>query len=216
MIESAAARGDDADLWRSALAGDADAFAVLFERHLDTVYRFCVRRLGSVTDADDLTSLTFLEVWRKRARARLVDDSLRPWLLGVANNLVRNHSRAQRRHARLLAQLPPPTNEPDHAEEVAEVTAAADRAAAVRACLSRLPARDQDVLALCDMASMPYTAVAEVLGIPVGTVRSRLSRARARLRELLVGLDIITPDSEARNRTFSNPLTPTPARGDQR
>jgi RNA polymerase sigma factor (sigma-70 family) len=171
----------DSGLWRRALAGEADAFGELYERHADAIYNFCFRRTGDWALAEDLTATVFLEAWRKRRRVVFDDeDAVRPWLYGVANNVVRNATRAHRRFVRALGGLSAAPHAPDSADRAAEEAEMRQILAGVR----ELPRREQDVLALCVFAELTYEQTALALGIPLGTVRSRLSRARNRLREL--------------------------------
>ena len=100
-------RTDD-ELWRRADEHDGRAFGELFSRHADAVYNHCFRRTASWATAEELTSVVFMEAWRRRRDARLHSCSILPWLLAVANNVLRNAGRSQRRHRRLLARLPPP------------------------------------------------------------------------------------------------------------
>jgi RNA polymerase sigma factor (sigma-70 family) len=174
----------DIELWDRAVDGDAAAFGTLFERHARSVYNHCFRRTASWADAEDLTSAVFVEAWRRRREVRPLDESARPWLLGVANNLLRNHRRSLARHRAALARLPRPHPQPDPADDVAGRLADERQMRRVLGLLERLPRRQQDVLALCAWAELTYEEAAQVLAIPVGTVRSRLARARARLDAL--------------------------------
>jgi RNA polymerase sigma factor (sigma-70 family) len=166
------------------LAGEPAAFAQLFDDHARAVYRYAVRVTGDWAGAEDVVSLTFLEAWRLRARVRPEGDSLRPWLLGIATNVLRNSRRAARRHQNAMTRLPPRRPEPDLADQVVERIADAETLAAARAALARLRPAEREVLALCVWAELEHAEVAEALGVRVGTVRSRLSRARSRLRTL--------------------------------
>ena len=174
----------DGQLWSRASADrDADAFGELFARHLNAVYNHCFRRTGSWSAAEDLTSVVFLEAWRKRRDVRLAGESILPWLLAVANNATRNADRSLRRHHRLLARLPEPTAVPDIAEDAAS---RADEERAMRRVLAELRALgepEREVIALVDWAGLSYAEAATALGVPVGTVRSRLARAREQLRD---------------------------------
>jgi RNA polymerase sigma factor (sigma-70 family) len=174
----------DGELWsRAARRRDGEAFGQLFERHANAVYAHCFRRTGSWSAAEDLTSVVFLEAWRKRREVRLAGESVLPWLLAVANNATRNAERSIRRHQRLLARLPGPETVPDVAEDAAK---RADEEHAMRLILGELRSLtepEREVLALCDWAGLSYAEAAVALGVPVGTVRSRLARARQRLRE---------------------------------
>ena len=163
--------------------GEPEALGELFDRHADRIYNHCFRLLGDWSEAEDATSTVFLEVWRHHRRVRPHDGSALPWLYGVATNVCRNRSRSRRRGTRAAARLAPPAVEPDHADRVSERL---DSQAQMRALLSRvesLPDRERDVLALVVWSGLSYEAAAAALGIPVGTVRSRLSRARTRLAD---------------------------------
>lgn len=174
----------DGELWRQAGQGDPSAFGALFERHIDAVYNHCFRRTGSWEAAEDLASVVFLEAWRRRREVSLSGESILPWLLAVANNVVRNRDRSLRRHRRLLAKLPPAVVAPDPADEA--VSRVDDERAMQRVLevFSRLLPDEQDVLALCVWAGLSYADAAVALGVPIGTVRSRLFRAREHLRKL--------------------------------
>jgi RNA polymerase sigma-70 factor (ECF subfamily) len=174
----------DTALWKRAVAGDPDAFGTIFERRASAVYNYCFRRTGDWAQAEELTAIVFLEAWRRRTQVELERDEALPWLLGVATNVIRNLRRSQRRHRAALERLP--------RERVADFAPDADQRldderqmrAALRA-LGKLPRADRDVLALCVWEELTYEQAARALGVPVGTVRSRLSRARSRLRELV-------------------------------
>ncbi|GLZ02299.1 RNA polymerase sigma factor [Actinoplanes sp. NBRC 103695] len=171
----------DAQLLRSAIDGRSESFGVVFERHADAVYNHCFRRLGSWSAAEDATSLVFLETWRTRAKAVDVDGRLLPWLLGVANNVVRNVSRTARRYDAAVLRLPPPAHEPDPADRIAARLDDERRMQPLLHQLAGLRRAEQDVVALVLMSGLTYAEAAVALGVPVGTVRSRLARARKRL-----------------------------------
>jgi len=174
---------DDSVLWSRARSGDADAFGVLFERHARTIYNYCFRRVGSWAVAEDLVSIVFLEAWR-RVDKKLPCGKELPWLFGIATNVVRNRRRAERRYAAALRRVPQPRPDPSFADDSDQRVDDEDLVGRVIALVARLPRREQDVFALCALSELSYEDAAVALGIPVGTVRSRLSRARARLREL--------------------------------
>jgi len=173
---------DDGELWSAVARGDADAFGLLFERHGRSVYNYCFRRTGNWTRAEDLTSVVFLECWRRR-HVSLEGGKALPWLLGIATNVCRNQRRSLARHQAALRRLPLPESTSDFADETLERLEDEQRMRAVLSVVSRLPKREQDVLALCLWCELSYRDAAAALQIPVGTVRSRLARARARLRE---------------------------------
>lgn len=163
--------------------GDPDAFGTLFDEHSRLVYNLAFGLTGNWSSAEEVVSLTFLEAWRLRARVEADGESLKPWLMAIAVNVTRNRSRAARRHQAAMARLPLAPVVPDFADELAGRIDDAARLAQVRTALRALKPGEQDVVALCVWSGLDYAAAAQALGIPVGTVRSRLSRARARLRE---------------------------------
>jgi RNA polymerase sigma-70 factor (ECF subfamily) len=175
----------DAELWGRAVDGEADAFGVLFERHAGPVYNYLFRRTANWSLAEDLTSVVFLEAWRRRREVTLERDLALPWLLGVATNVLRNRRRSQWRHRAALERIPREV-EQDFADETDSRLDDERRMRWLLRSLAKLPKRDQDVVALCVWTELSYEDAAVALGIPVGTVRSRLSRARARLRELAI------------------------------
>lgn len=174
----------DSELWERAAGGDAEAFGVLFDRHSRSVYNHCFRRTADWSAAEDLTSVVFLEAWRRHRSVRPDRDSVLPWLLGVANNVLRSRHRSLRRHRAALARLPSPATTPDPAEDVAGRIDDERRMRRVLEQIKRLSRADQDVLSLCVWSGLSYEDAAAAMGVPVGTVRSRLSRARARLAKL--------------------------------
>lgn len=161
--------------------GDPDALSSLFEAYGDRIQTHCFRRLGSWHEAEDATANVFLEVWRHRSRLRIHDGSALPWLYGVATNVCRNAVRGSRRRLRLADRLLDPDVTPDHAGEVSERVDAEARMREVLAAIEGLPEREREVLALVAWAGLSYEQASAALEIPVGTVRSRLSRARRRL-----------------------------------
>ncbi|GAA0692133.1 hypothetical protein GCM10009548_75150 [Streptomyces malaysiensis subsp. malaysiensis] len=165
-------------------AGDPDAFRQLFDEYASVVYRHAVRLTGDWAMADDIVSLTFLEAWRLRERLFPGDDSPRPWLLGIATNVTRNTARAARRHQAALARLPPPGPVPDFADEVAQRLADTEELAAAQRALRTMRRGEREVFTLCVWEGLDAATAAEALGLAVGTVRARLSRARKRLRKL--------------------------------
>lgn len=139
---------------------------------------------GNWVMADDIVSLTFLEAWRLRERVLPGDDSLRPWLLGIATNVTRNTARAARRHQAALTRVPPPDPVPDFADEVTQRLADTEELAAAQKALSTMRRGEREVFTLCVWEGLDAATAAEALGVAVGTVRARLSRARKRLRKL--------------------------------
>ncbi|MHA4949600.1 RNA polymerase sigma factor [Micromonospora sp. SD19] len=167
-------------------AGDPGAFAELFDAYARSVYNHAFRLTADWATAEDVMAATYLQAWRSRERVTEEGGSLRPWLLGVATNEARNHTRSNRRYRRVAAALiAADLTVPDHADEVAGRLDDRRRIAAALDALARLRRPEREVLTLCLWEGLDYESAAEALGVPVGTVRSRLSRARARLRTLV-------------------------------
>ncbi len=173
----------DAAVIAASLATPA-SFATIFDRHAAVLQRYLVRRLGP-DDADGLLADVFRIAFERRAAYDLDRPTARPWLYGIATNLLAKHRRSEARRihatARLVARQPPP---PDEAEQVTGAVDAAERWQRVAVALTQLPAAERDVLTLHVWEGLSYEDIAAAVGIPVGTVRSRLNRARRRLREL--------------------------------
>jgi RNA polymerase sigma factor (sigma-70 family) len=166
-------------------AGDPDAFGQLYEQHVRAVYNHAFWITADWSVAEELTAMTFLEAWRQHDRIELEGGSLRPWLLGIATNTARNITRSARRRRAAMSRLPQgEAVAPDFADEAVSRLDDAERLSAVHAVLAKLRRTEREVLALCVWSGLDYAAAAEALGIPVGTVRSRLSRARTKLRKL--------------------------------
>jgi RNA polymerase sigma factor (sigma-70 family) len=179
-------------------AGDPDAFRELFDEHVRAVYNHAFRLTGNWSTAEDVVSRTFLEAWRLRDRIDVGDGagSLRPWLLGIATNTARNARRAARRHDNALARLPNEEVAPDFADQVSARIDDRGRLADVRTALAALGRPEREVLALCVWAGLGYAEAAEALGVPVGTVRSRLSRARKKLEKLVAAGRLRAPGED--------------------
>ena len=184
MADVEASRSVDADvsLWRALNRGDAGAFRELFLRHSDGVYNYCFRRTASWSAAEDAVQATFAALWR-RAVAGTVDelrlDSARPMLLSMARNACSNANRAQDRQLALVDRMrEAPRDEVDDASRRLE---AETTTRLIRQALLVLPPRQREVAGLVAWSELSMAATAAVLGVSVGTVKSRLSRARARL-----------------------------------
>jgi RNA polymerase sigma-70 factor (ECF subfamily) len=174
----------DEALLARAVRGDGAAFGQLFRAHADAVYSYCFHQLGTWSTAEDATSIVFLEAWRCRAKAVAISGSLRPWLFGVATNVMRNQRRSARRYDAALYRLPPPRAEPDHADRVAEQLDDEHQMRALINELMKLNRGTREAFILVTIEELSYAEVAVALGIRVGTVRSRIARARAHLKRI--------------------------------
>lgn len=179
-------------------AGDREAFAALYEEYARAVYNHAYRLSGDWSTAEEVLSETFLAAWRTRHAVEPEGDSLRPWLLGIATNKARNANRGTGRRLAFLARHTAPEPVADIADATVGRIDDTRRLAAVRQALGGLRRKEREVLVLCVWSGLDYAEAAKALGIPVGTVRSRLSRARTRLRRLTDGELGRTPEGPAR------------------
>ena len=166
----------DADVIKSSLV-DSRSFEVLFDRHFRSIFRFLQGRVG-VQLAEDLASETFVVAFGRRDSYDLSREDARPWLYGIATNLLREHRRAEERHLSAYGRMtdehgsaPGPT--PEHLDP--ELSAA----------LLGLSHEERSLILLLAWAELTYEELADVLGVPVGTIRSRVSRVRSKLSALL-------------------------------
>ena len=160
---------------------DPQLFVGIFDRHGRAIHSYVVRRAGSQV-ADDLISDIWLQSFRSRERYNRGCADARPWLYGIAKNVLRAHWRVH--HGAETAALEPPPH--DVWADVDDRIDAGDRAAMVKRALGELEPDDREVLLLVAWEELTPTQAASVLGIPAGTARWRLHRARAHLRWRLV------------------------------
>jgi RNA polymerase sigma-70 factor (ECF subfamily) len=154
-------------------------FAEVYDRHATTVFRYAARRVGADA-ADDVMGETFLVAFEHRERYDASYESALPWLLGIATVLIRKHRGAEVRSFRAVAASGPPAVVLEDRDDRLDASrAVGELAGAIR----RMPTRDRDALLLYAWADLDYEGVALALGVPVGTVRSRLNRARRVLRQ---------------------------------
>lgn len=164
---------------------DASAFGVIFERHYDAVHGYLQRRFDGPY-ADELAAQTFLVAFDGRSRFDRSRPDSRPWLFGIAANLARNHRRREIVELQNSAAMVP---ESRAATDDVEARVDAERMRSLLAeALANLPTEESDVLLLLVWAELDQPEIAEALSIPLGTVKSRLSRARRRLRGALAQL----------------------------
>ena len=161
-----------------------ETFRRLYSAHFDAVLGFALRRVDRAEDAADVTAETFLVAWRRLAHVP-AEPETRPWLYGVARRVLANHRRGDRRRTHLGERL-----RRELATALPDPSADVVQRADVTAAMQRLSARDQEVLELHLWEGLEPREIAEVLGLTTVVVRPRLSRARARLRELLGGAEL--------------------------
>ena len=175
---------------------EPEHFTVLFRRHAPHFQRYVVRRLGPDA-ADDIVAETFLLAFRQRGSYDLARADARPWLYGIATNLIGHHRRAEVRLYRALARTGTDPVTEAFTDQVDDRVSAGTASRRLAAGLARLPEQLRDTLLLVTWGDLSYAEAAAALGVPVGTVRSRVSRARARLRRVLGGTNPAAYDKES-------------------
>ena len=190
MVTSADAA--DAALWQAAADGEQDAFGQLFDRHATSVYNYLLRRTADWSAAEDLTAAVFLQAWRRRGKVVFHGDSALPWLLGVARQLARNATRSRQRYLAALRKAASEavigTDLADPADLVSGRLDTEQQLRLLRAAIGGLPRPQQEVIELCVYAGLDQQAAAIALGVSVGTIKSRLHRARQRLAAELLAM----------------------------
>jgi RNA polymerase sigma factor (sigma-70 family) len=183
--------GDDAAVIARSLRSP-ECFGAIFDRHAPAIYRYIARRLGT-DSADDLLAETFLVAFMRRGRYDGAHPDARPWLYGIATRLVSRHRRDETRFFRAIARTgTDPVAEALEGQIVDRVVAQAARKE-LAAALARLSQAQRDVLLLV-ASGLSYTEAGLALGLPAGTVSSRLARARRVVREALAGADPTRPE----------------------
>jgi RNA polymerase sigma-70 factor (ECF subfamily) len=177
---------EDAALLGKAGRGDESAFLVLYERHRTPVFRFACRMLGSATQAEDVTQECFLAIFRRPEGYQPDRASLRTYLCAIARNLALKQLKRQGQET--VVDDPPEANPgPDEKDPLRRVLDE-EAAEAVRLAVGALPPLQREVVVLFEYEDMSLAETAAVCGIDVGTVKSRLHRARGRLRRSLAPL----------------------------
>lgn len=172
--------GPDGELIARSLS-DGRVFASIFDRYYEEIWRYLCRRAGRAA-ADELASETFVRAFAGRAAYDHAQPSARAWLYGVATNLLRERSRSERRYWRALGRATPSAALGDAADEAHARVDAGALAPMLRAALAGLSADDRDTLLLLAVGELSYEEIAVATGVPVGTVRSRLHRARRQMQ----------------------------------
>jgi RNA polymerase sigma-70 factor (ECF subfamily) len=162
-------------------------FSMIFDRYFTAIHRYAAARLGP-TAADDVAAETFLAAFDQRDRYDLTCPEARPWLYGIVTNLIGRHRRSEIRLYRALSRSVTRDDVANHADRVADQVTAEQLHPALARSLAQLSKGDRDTLLLVVCAQLSYTEVARALAIPIGTVGSRVNRARRKLRKTLGSL----------------------------
>jgi len=176
-------QASDAEL-ATRLRRDPELFTAVYDRHFRAIYPYVAGRLD-VQAAEDIAAETFLVAFGQRDRFDPERGSLRPWLFGIATNLVARHRRGEARHYRALARTGPGPPAGSHEDQVVSSVAAQRMQPHLAKALAALSQGERDVVLLVAPSQLSYEEVAQALGISQGTVRSRLSRARKRLHNAI-------------------------------
>ena len=188
--------GDDEELMTRLAAGDPAALRELYERHGRALLRFSAAMCRSRQSAEDLVHDTFVALLRGPSLFDPAQGSVFAYLCGVLRHRISRHYRQQKRWVALdssdAAPLAPDRESPGPADEIAR----SQVSAAFRRALLELPLQHREVIALCDLEELPYQTVAGILDCPIGTVRSRLHRARALLTLRLASLELVDLEAE--------------------
>jgi RNA polymerase sigma factor (sigma-70 family) len=167
---------------------DPERFAIIFGRHADEIHRYAARRLGQQAAAD-VVSEVFLAAFRNRGRYQPGRSDARPWLYGISTKVISQQLRAEGRRAHLLAAVPAPPPAEFPADDIGDRITAERLRPVLLGVLAELSPADRELVLLVAWAELSYEQAAQALEIPVGTVRSRLHRTRARVRRAIDSAD---------------------------
>jgi RNA polymerase sigma-70 factor (ECF subfamily) len=191
---------DELALIRAARRGDLDAFNQLVVAYQTRVYNLAYRLMGETHIAADATQDAFIRAWHELHTFK--EGSFAAWLLRIATNLCYDELRRLKRRPQTSLDTPEgeirfvsPIENPEQAAQRSELNRA------IQGCLDALPDDQRAVAVLSDVQGYDYQAMADVTGVPIGTVRSRLSRARARLRDCLAAWRELLPDTYRQDQT---------------
>jgi RNA polymerase sigma-70 factor (ECF subfamily) len=181
-------------------ASEPAAFEAIFSRHVRAIHGYVARRVES-SIVEELVAETFAIAFDRRRGYRREYPDARPWLFGIATNLIRRRRRSERARLAAYARVDrEPVGDEAQDEAVSRADARAGRAE-LAAALAKLRSGDRDALLLMAWGELSYEEIAAALEIPVGTVRSRINRARRRLRELLGGVAAISEQQQVLDRS---------------
>jgi RNA polymerase sigma factor (sigma-70 family) len=184
-LRSVPSNESESSAWASARRGDGEAFASIFDRHSDRIYRHARRLTHNHSDAEDVVAAAFLELWRRRSGVRVVGGSVLPWMLVTTTNLARNRARGLRRYRSMLTKLPRSSLTPGADQSAAEKMHSDEVVIRVQRALRNLKPKDAALVALTMYEGYTPAQAAETLGITPGNARTRLHRARNHMAQEL-------------------------------
>lgn len=197
MAASVETNNDESSLIARSRKGELDAFNILVDRYQGSLYNFCLRMLGSPEAAEDAAQEAFISAFRSIERFR--GGSFRSWLFRIGANACYDEMR--RRRSRPAVSLDQPAGGGEHPHDVPASGAALDKraeqrelAGVLQRALRELPAEQRLAVILCDVHGFDYSEIAETMGVSLGTVKSRISRGRSRLRQLLMARRELLPE----------------------
>jgi len=161
-----------------------DRFSVLYERHYTVLYGFAYQRLGKEL-AEDVVAESFMAAFRARKGYDTGRPDARPWLFAIVNQHIARHHRRESAHYKALLRMKHDHGEEALADRVAGIATAQTWRQPLLKALTTLSRKDRDVLLMIAWADLTYAEAAQALSVPLGTIRSRLNRARRKLREAL-------------------------------
>jgi RNA polymerase sigma-70 factor (ECF subfamily) len=191
---------DEVQLLARIREGDGEAFTAVYRRHQAAIYRFALHMSGSAATAEDVTQEVFLLLMRDAYRFDASKGTLAAFLFGVARHHVWRYLGRGGRELPIDAAndgRPVTGGRPDRVTDPLAAAARIETIEAVRRAVRQLPAHQREVIVLCDLQELDYAEAASAIGCPIGTVRSRLSRARARLATILRQTGAIDADVKA-------------------
>jgi RNA polymerase sigma-70 factor, ECF subfamily len=177
---------DDAGLLRRVGAGDRAALKTLYDRHSDALFHFIRSRLRDPFEAGDVMQDVFLELWRAAGRFE-GRSAAKTWIFGIARNKAIDRMRRGQR----MVVAEPDEATPDDAPNPEAVAEAASDAARVRECIGRLSDTHRSAIHLAFYSELPYAEIAEIEGVPVGTVKTRILHAKRLLMHCLTTLKVV-------------------------
>jgi RNA polymerase sigma-70 factor (ECF subfamily) len=188
---------DEPSLIARSRKGELDAFNILVDRYQDSLYNFCLRMLGSRGAAEDAAQEAFISAFRHLQRFR--GGSFRSWLFRIGANACYDEMRRRKARPAISLDRPPaegehPHDTPDQGVTLDERMEQHELAGVIQQALSELPAEQRLAVILCDIQGFEYSEIAETMGVSLGTVKSRISRGRSRLLELLASRRELLPE----------------------